>query len=103
MARRPRRAFGHGGGDNYILSTNLPVECGVNRVLVRSSTNAGTVTLTATAAGLTSATTNLNTIPFYSTNGLATVLPGDGMPPNYSRGPTPLTPVLSTRARADPR
>ena len=78
-------------GDNYILSTNLPVECGVNRVLVRSSTNAGTITLTATAAGLASATTNLDTIPFFSTNGLATVLPGDGMPPNYSRGPTPLT------------
>ena len=78
-------------GDNYILSTNLPVECGVNRVLVRSSTNAGTITLTAMAPGLTSATTNLDTIPFLVTNGLATLLPGDGMPPNYSRGPTPLT------------
>ncbi|MBC8095917.1 MAG: DUF4982 domain-containing protein, partial [Akkermansiaceae bacterium] len=33
--------------DNYILSTNLPVACGVNRVFVRSSTNAGTVTLAA--------------------------------------------------------
>jgi beta-galactosidase len=78
-------------GDNYILSTNLPVECGINRVLVRSMTKAGTVTLTATADGLTSATTNLNTIPFAVTNGLAAWLPGDGIPVNYSRGPTPLT------------
>ncbi len=77
-------------GDNYILSTNLPVECGVNRVLVRSGTNAGTITLTATADGLTSATTNLATIPFAMTNGLAPWLPGTGIPANYSRGPTPL-------------
>ena len=78
--------------DNYILSTNLPVECGVNRVLVRSTTNAGTVTLTATAPGLIPATTNLDTIPFAVTNGLATLMPGDGLAPNYSRGPTPATP-----------
>jgi autotransporter-associated beta strand protein len=78
--------------DNYILSTNLPVECGVNRVLVRSTTNAGPVTLTATAPGLISATTNVATIPFAVTNGLATVMPGDGLLANYSRGPTPLTP-----------
>ena len=76
-------------GDNYILSTNLPVECGVNRVLVRSTTNSGTVTLTATAPGLTSASTNLNTIPFAVTDGLATWLPGTWLPANYSRGPTP--------------
>jgi autotransporter-associated beta strand protein len=78
--------------DNYILSTNLPVECGVNRVLVRSTANAGTVTLIASSPGLTSAATNLNTIPFAVTNGLSTVLPGDGLLPNYSRGPTPATP-----------
>ena len=78
--------------DNYILSTNLPVECGVNRVLVRSTTNAGAVTLTATALGLISATTNVDTIPFAVTNGLATLMPGDGLAPNYSRGPTPATP-----------
>lgn len=33
--------------DNYIRSIDLPVECGVNRVLVRSTVNAGTITLTA--------------------------------------------------------
>src|SRR5262249_52591857 len=78
--------------DNYILSTNLPVECGVNRVLIRAGTNAGTVTLTATSPGLISASTNLETLPFATTNGLATLLPGDGLSPNYSRGPTPAGP-----------
>jgi len=88
--------------DNYILSTNLPVECGVNRVLVRSTTNAGPVTLTATAPGLISATTNVDTIPFAVTNGLATVMPGDGLVANYSRGPTPLTPSYTVSRAAVP-
>ena len=38
--------------DNYILSTELPVECGVNRVLVRSTTTPGTIRLSASARGL---------------------------------------------------
>jgi hypothetical protein len=88
--------------DNYILSTNLPVECGVNRVLVRSTTNAGNVTLTASSAGLLSATTNLNTIPFAVTNGLAPWLPGNGLPANYSRGPTPAGPAYQVSRVAVP-
>ncbi|MBQ9175605.1 MAG: DUF4982 domain-containing protein [Bacteroidaceae bacterium] len=40
------------GPDNYILSQSLPVECGVNRVLLRSTTKAGIVTLKAEAEGL---------------------------------------------------
>jgi beta-galactosidase len=78
--------------DNYILSTSLPVECGVNRVFVRSATNAGPVALTASSAGLLSAATNVNTVPFAVTNGLANWLPGEGLPANYSRGPTPAGP-----------
>jgi hypothetical protein len=38
--------------DNYILSKELPVECGVNRVLVRSTTTPGTIKVTASARGL---------------------------------------------------
>ena len=37
---------------NYILAKTLPVECGVNRVALRSTLKAGRVTLTATAPGL---------------------------------------------------
>ena len=38
--------------DNYVGATSLPVECGVNRVLVRTTTNAGDIRLTARAEGL---------------------------------------------------
>ncbi len=38
--------------DNCILAEQLPVECGVNRVLVRSTTTPGTIRVTASARGL---------------------------------------------------
>ena len=37
---------------NFIGESSLPVECGVNRVLVRSTVNAGEINLTAAANGL---------------------------------------------------
>ncbi len=40
------------GKDNYILSKDLPVECGINRALLRSLTTAGKVRITAKADGL---------------------------------------------------
>ena len=51
------------GEDNYILSKDLPVECGVNRVLIRSTTKAGKLILTAKAKGLPEASITLETIP----------------------------------------
>lgn len=42
------------GPDNYILANPIPVECGINRVLLRSTTTTGTVTITASAEGLPS-------------------------------------------------
>lgn len=50
------------GPDNYILSKELPVECGVNRVLLRSNTTAGKVRLTAKADGLETQTLDLRTV-----------------------------------------
>ena len=38
--------------DNYVGAMSLPVECGINRVLVRTTTQAGKIRLTATAAGV---------------------------------------------------
>jgi beta-galactosidase len=86
--------------DNYILSTNLPLACGVNRVLVRSTTNAGTVTLTATALGLLPAATNLNTMPIMVTNGLCSWRPGEGLPLYLARGPTPAGPAYQVSRMA---
>ncbi len=40
------------GPGNHILSRQLPVECGVNRAFVRSTTQAGTITVRAQATGL---------------------------------------------------
>src|SRR5690606_37234546 len=40
------------GPNNYILSKTLPVECGINRVLIRSTAQAGEISLKATSSGL---------------------------------------------------
>lgn len=88
------------GPDNYILSKDLPVECGVNRVLIRSTTQAGKVILTAKAAGLKPAVLTLATLPVIVKRGLSTQLPGDGLPSNLDRGPTPLTPSFTLKRQA---
>jgi beta-galactosidase len=75
--------------DNCILSTSLPVENGVNRVMLRSTTKSGKVTLTATSDGLKPATITLKTKPFANKGGLSTVIPSADLPLVLSRGPTP--------------
>lgn len=80
------------GENNYVLSKTLPAECGVNRALIRSTTQAGKVTVTATSAGLTPASISFETATVQVQGGLSAVLPGDGLPSNLSRGATPLTP-----------
>src|SRR5207302_3265242 len=40
------------GPDNYILAKSLPVECGINRVLLRSTPDSGLIRLKAEADGL---------------------------------------------------
>lgn len=90
------------GPDNYILSKDLPVECGVNRILIRSTTQAGKVVLTTTAAGLQPATLTLNTLPVTAKQGLSDQLPGDDLPVNLDKGPTPLTPSFTLKRQALP-
>ncbi len=87
-----RGGVAHGRSDNYVLKTALPVECGVNRVMLRSLTEAGNVVLKAKAEGMDDAEISLHTVAFAEKDGLAPVLPSDGMPLNLSRGATPLTP-----------
>ncbi|WP_245227980.1 glycoside hydrolase family 2 protein [Pedobacter petrophilus] len=77
------------GPDNYILSKQLPVEGGVNRVLIRSTTNAGKINITAKADGLQQAAIVLETLPVRVLNGLSTQLPADGLKPGLKRGATP--------------
>lgn len=77
------------GPDNYILSKDLPVEGGINRVIIRSIPKAGKISLTANADGLQSDSISFNSVPFKVENGLAKVFPETGLKSDLSRGPTP--------------
>ncbi|HYO09277.1 MAG TPA: DUF4982 domain-containing protein [Tepidisphaeraceae bacterium] len=83
------------GPDNFILSKKLPVELGVNRVSVRSTGEAGTILIKATADGLKPATVELASQSVPVTGGLSTAMPDDGLKPSLSRGPTPAGPSFA--------
>lgn len=85
------------GPDNYILSQSLPVEGGVNRVLVRSETEAGKIRLMARADGLESAELEFESVPFETTNGWSRQLPAENLPSNLERGPTPDGPAYTVK------
>lgn len=77
------------GPDNFILSRSLPVECGVNRVLVRSTTVAGAIALTAKSAGLTPAKLELVSGAVETRDGWALRQASDALAGRLDRGPTP--------------
>lgn len=87
------------GPDNYILSRELPVECGVNRVLLRSTTQAGQVRLHAESVGLKGADLVLETqpLPKEVSRGLSTYLPNRELEGWLTRGETPLSPSYTDR------
>ena len=80
------------GKDNFILSKDLPVECGINRALIRSLTTAGEVRITAKADGLKSAEISLSSSPVEVKDGLSKYIPGNELEGRLTRGETPLTP-----------
>ena len=77
------------GPGNYILSKTLPVEGGINRVLIRSQSKTGLIVLNASADGLKPARVELVSQPVAVTDGLSLELPDVGLPSNLKRGPTP--------------
>lgn len=81
--------------DNYILAHDLPVEEGINRIILRSLPHSGAITLTAEAAGLIPATIHLTSKPVTITDGLSTDFPAAAQPLNLGRGPTPSTPSFT--------
>jgi hypothetical protein len=83
------------GPDNYILSRSLPVENGVNRVIIRSKTQAGKVALTASADGLKPASVEIVSRPVKSEGGLSAEMPSAGLASNMGRGPTPPGPSFN--------
>ena len=74
--------------DNYVGAMSLPAECGINRVLVRSTTTPGEVVLSVCADGLRPAYLTLKSQP----KPAADVLPSMTLQPVLDRGETPATP-----------
>ena len=90
------------GKDNYILSTDLPVECGVNRALIRSTTKAGKILIEARAEGLPEASLTLQTIPVKVENGISEYIPSLTLKGNLDRGETPQLPSYKVTKREVP-
>lgn len=90
------------GPDNFILARALPVEGGVNRVLVRTTTTAGRITLSVRSAGLTPAQVELDSVPVETSGGWSRQLARDALVGNLSRGPTPAGPAFTATRRAVP-
>ncbi len=87
------------GENNFVLSKSLPVECGVNRVLLRSTTKAGKITLTAKAEGLPKTSVKMQTEEVKVVNGMSEYLPQYTTPCDLSKGETPLTPSYVDQKR----
>ncbi|MBR5349794.1 MAG: DUF4982 domain-containing protein [Prevotella sp.] len=81
--------------DNYVGAMNLPVECGVNRVLVRSTPNAGDIRLSVYADGVKPAYLHLNTQPVT----VEDYLPQYTLCSHLDRGETPLSPSYAEKMR----
>ena len=100
LANRPWSAtdsvMARGRSDNYVGHTDLPVECGVNRVFVRSTTRPGQIRLQAQAEGLPTATLTLSTRKASPT----TALPSLTLRPSLLRGETPATPSYTEQSRS---
>lgn len=79
------------GPDNYVGSEDIPVQCGVNRVFIRSNRKAGTIKVKAKSEGLESASVEVETNKT-DLSDLSEVMPYAGLPTYLKKGPTPSTP-----------
>ena len=82
--------------DNYVGSYNLPVECGVNRVLVRTTPNAGEIHLSAYAEGVKPAYIEVKSEEVRSEK----FMPQLTLKSHLDRGETPLTPSYTDQAQS---
>ena len=87
------------GPSNCILSKALPVECGVNRALIRSTVTPGVIKVTAQAEGLPAESVEFITEEVEVVNGLGTYLPACTLPVSLVRGETPQTPSYKDSRR----
>lgn len=77
------------GNDSVIHKDYVFAECGENRVFVRSTRNAGKITLTATMQGMSPVSVDLTSVAFDNTNGLSTQMQrsyrADEQPPKVEK------------------
>ena len=85
------------GKDNYVRATTLPVECGVTRVLLRSTPRSGNVTLKAMAKGINVEKVSYTTLPVDVKDGLSSYFPSQDLQGRLTRGETPETPSYVDR------
>ena len=85
------------GKDNYVRATTLPVECGVTRVLLRSTPRSGKVTLKAMAKGINVEEVSYTTLPVDVKDGLSSYFPSQDLQGRLTRGETPETPSYVDR------
>ncbi len=88
------------GAENFILARALPVECGVNRVLVRSTLQAGRIVLNAKAAGLAAAKIEWDSQTVETTDGWSRVAAAEKLAGRLERGPTPTTASFTVTRKA---
>ncbi|WP_334184713.1 glycoside hydrolase family 2 protein [Novosphingobium sp.] len=85
-----RGGIAQGRADNYILSAELPVEGGINRILLRGGNRPGAIRLKASAAGLKDAAIAIRGVRASPLKGgLTPDLPGSAQAGLLTRGPTP--------------
>jgi beta-galactosidase len=65
-----------------VHKSHVQTEAGINRVFVRAGRTPGTITLRASASGLTSATSIVESSEFATTGGLVTLIAGEGGGPS---------------------
>lgn len=85
---------------NWVGEATLPVECGVGRIMVRSTTKAGNISVTAKANGLEDATAIFTTKAIEEHDGLSEYFQSELLPLNLSMGETPSTPSCQEVYRA---
>ena len=85
------------GPDNYIGASSLPVECGVNRILVRATEVDGEIKIKASSDALKGDLLTLRTIKT-DIEKLSQQMPNENLPSFMEKGPTPNTPSF-TRTR----
>ena len=87
------------GKDNFVLSKSIPVEAGVNRVMLRSLPQAGSVMVKAKAPGFAPKEISFDTKAIEVKDGVTSFNPAAGLPSRLGRGETPLTPsYVDTKA-----